>query len=528
MSSTESVVAQTGDLQPNEMKEVMVGETRILLARVGDNYHAVSATCTHYGAPLVDGVLHDGRITCPWHHACFNAANGCLEEPPALDALACFDLTIDGANIVVQLPQNPPDRSTPPMSRRDSTSSQVAAIIGGGAAGYMAAQTLREDGFTGRIVLITREDRAPYDRPNLSKDYLHGHADPEWMPLRPDDFFEQHDIELMLNREVTSVDAASRTITFADGERLTCESLLVATGGRPRPLDVPGADLGNIFLLRSFSDADAIIRGAGPASRAVVVGTSFIGMEAAFSLRKRGLEVTVVGPEPVPFSRTLGHEIGSLFQKLHEENGVSFRLGTSAANFDGTNTVEAVLLENGERIEADLVIVGIGVEPVTDFLEGVPLGKDRSITVDTQLRAATGVHVAGDIATYPDIRTGEPTRIEHWRTAQQQGRVAAHNMAGRKHAFDGVPFFWTQQFDLSLRYIGHATKWEEIIWDGDLSYHTFLAFYMHEGRVTAVAGMKRDRDMAALEELMRLDHMPSPEELRAGSIDFPALLRRDA
>jgi apoptosis-inducing factor 3 len=519
MKTSSTVVAKTGDLQPDEMKEVKVGETRILLARVGENYHATSATCTHYGAPLVDGVIHDGRIVCPWHHACFDARTGGLQDPPALDALACFDLTIDGENIVLHLPEDPPDRATPEMSRRDPASTDVTVIIGGGAAGYTAAQTLREDRYGGRIVMISRDDRHPYDRPNLSKDYLHGHADPEWMPLRPEEFFNEHDIEVMLGREVTSVDIAARSITLDNGETLFYNNLLVATGGTPRRFDLPGADLGNILTLRSFSDADAIIAAASGGSRAVVIGASFIGMEAAFSLRKRGLDVTVVAPEPVPFAKTLGHEIGALFQQLHEENGVSFRLGASVTGFAGEKSVEAVLLEGDERLEADLVIAGIGVELATGFLDGIPLGRDGSITVDEHLSAAPGIYAAGDIASYPDARTGEKRRIEHWRTAEQQGRVAAHNIAGRKTRFDGVPFFWTRQFDLGLDYIGYARKWDEIIWDGDVAERNFLAYYVLDGKVVAVAGMERNREMAALEELMRLDRMPAPEELRAGEID---------
>jgi NADPH-dependent 2,4-dienoyl-CoA reductase/sulfur reductase-like enzyme/nitrite reductase/ring-hydroxylating ferredoxin subunit len=525
MSHTDARVARADELKDGEMKEVTVGETKILLARVGDRYHALNAHCTHYGAPLAKGVLSQGRIVCPWHHACFAAATGDMLEPPALDSLVSFPVRIDDGNLVVILPDEPTDRRTPSMSKRDAGVDDLYVILGAGAAGYMAAQTLREDGYTGRIVMITREGRLPYDRPNLSKDYLHGHADPEWMPLRGEEFFADNGIEVMLNREVKRVDTAARTIMFDDGSSQSYDKLLVATGGTPRRLPVPGADLKNIFLLRSFDDADSIIKAAGEASRAVVVGASFIGMEAAFSLRKRGLHVTVVAPESIPFEKILGPEIGSLYRKLHEENGVEFRLGASVARLEGTGKFEAVVLESGERIEADMLITGLGFKPATEILDGLRLGKDGGVVVDSYLSAADRVYAAGDIAAFIAVPTGARVRIEHGRTALQQGRVAARNMMGKQEEFNRVPFFWTEQFDTSLRYVGHAEKWDEIIYQGDVSARQFLAFYVQGERVVAIAGMKRDRDMAALEELMRLDRMPAPGELRNGTNNFSERLR---
>jgi len=223
------------------MKEFSVDETRILLARVGDRFHAVSATCTHYGGPLAEGVLCGTRVMCPWHHAVFNVVNGDMEEPPALDALTSYDVRIDGEHVLVSVPEDDSGRRTPAMVQRDTNvDSRQFVIIGAGAAGYAAAQTLREEGFRGNVVMITREDRAPYDRPNLSKDYLHGHAEPEWMPLRPEEFFKEHDIQLLLNKEVTRVDAHSKTITFESGETMEYDAALIATGGAPVRLNISG------------------------------------------------------------------------------------------------------------------------------------------------------------------------------------------------------------------------------------------------------------------------------------------------
>lgn len=518
-------LANTSDLKSGEMKEVVAGETPILLVRVDDQFHAVSAKCPHYGGTLAEGALCGTQVICPLHHAVFSVVNGELEEPPALDALVSYEVRVEGERVLVRVPEEASDRRAVEMVKSDRIADpRQFVIIGAGAAGYTAAQTLREEGFRGQIVMITREDRGPYDRPNLSKDYLHGHADPEWMPLRPDDFFKEHDIQLVLNREVTRVDARSKTIVFESGETMDYDELLVATGGAPVRLNIPGSDLKNVCVLRSFADADSIIETAGRSRRAVVVGASFIGMEAAYSLRERGLDVTVVAPSAEPFEVTLGREVGAVFRREHERHGVRFKLGSIVYRFEGSHNVEAVTLDTGESIETDMVVVGVGVRPVTHFLDGVELDQSGGVVVDSHLRAAEGLYAAGDVVNFADRWTGERLRIEHWRTAQQQGRVAARNMAGRDVAFDGVPFFWTQQFDLTLRYVGHATSWDEIIYQGDVSSHDFLAFYVKGDRVLAVAGMSRDRELAAVEALIKLDRLPTREQLKFGGVNVLDLL----
>ena len=524
MGEKEVSVAKVGDLKDGEMKQVSVDGTDILLANVAGRHHAVAAHCTHYGAPLVNGVLNGERIVCPWHHACFNITTGDLEEPPALDALVSYEVKIEGDQVNIHIPDDGSDRRTPAMTKRAAGDERLFAIVGGGAAGYVAAQTLREDGFMGRVVLITRERNLPYDRPNLSKEYLQGRAEPEWLPLRPDEFFTEHDIEIFSSRAVERVDASQKTVQFADGEILECDAILIATGGEPRKLPFQSDDQENVFLLRSHADSDAIIAVAEKGKRAVLIGGSFIGMEVTASLVARGCDVTVVTPDSVPFQKTLGKEIGNLLQSVHEQNGVNFKLGAHVTGFDGTRKIEAVILENGERLNADLVVVGIGVKPATQFLVGVDLHLDGGVIVDEYMCVADGIYAAGDIAWFPSALTGERQRIEHWRTAQQQGRIAAHNMAGKKTAYDGVPFFWTRQFDVGLLYVGHATSWDEIIFQGGVSAQNFLAFYVKEDSVLAVAGMSRDRDMAAIEELMRLHKMPSATQLKKAGVNFAELL----
>ena len=331
MTDREQAVATAEELRDGEMKQISAAGTEILLARVKGNYHAVAAHCTHYGAPLVDGVLSGERIICPWHHACFNATTGDLEEPPALDSLPCFPARIENGKVLVHIPDDAKDRRTSPMTKRQPKDERVFVVVGGGAAGYAAVQTLREDGFTGRVILITRESHLPYDRPNLSKEYLQGEADPAWLPLRSDQFFAAHDIEVRLGKEIERIDAAKKLISFVDGGSLLADAVLVATGGVPRQLPFQTADQENVFLLRSYADSDSIVAAADKGKRAIVIGGSFIGMEVASSLTKRGCQVTVVAPDDVPFKKILGAEIGWLFQEVHEKNGVTFRLGQAVA-----------------------------------------------------------------------------------------------------------------------------------------------------------------------------------------------------
>jgi NADPH-dependent 2,4-dienoyl-CoA reductase/sulfur reductase-like enzyme/nitrite reductase/ring-hydroxylating ferredoxin subunit len=525
MKYEEVDVTASDALADGEMKAVAIGETSILLARVAGRYYAVGAECTHYHAPLAEGVLDGSRLVCPWHHACFDVTTGALEEPPALDALPRYEVVEADGRVSVRIPVETDDRMERSATTYDpEADGRTFAVVGAGAAGYAAAQTLRDEGFRGRVVLITREDRSPYDRPNLSKDYLAGSAEPEWMPIRPDAYFEEHAIELLRGKEVVSLDAESRTIAFADGEALVYDAALVATGGVARKPPIPGIELRNVFTLRTFDDADAIVAAIDGATRAVVVGASFIGMEAAASLVARGLAVTVVAPGKVPFEKSLGPEIGAMFRRLHEEHGVRFELGTSVARFEGDGTVEAVALENGSRIDADLAVVGVGVRPATGFLRGVALHDDGSVDVDEYLGAADGLYAAGDVARFPDPRSGGRVRIEHWRTAEQQGMAAARNMLGRSLAYTSVPFFWTNQYGEGVQYVGHASTWDEIVVDGDVDARDFLAYYVEGDRILAVAGSGRDRQTGAIAELMRLDRMPAAGILRSGAVDWPSLL----
>ena len=510
----EAKVAQVQDLQDGEMREVVVGETKVLLVRLQGKFYAIGGECTHYGGPLAEGALSGHRVTCPWHQAVFDAMNGDLEEPPALDAEPCYTVRVEGDDVIVKVPEKAEGRRTPAMVRRDPADNRTLVVLGAGAAGNAAAETLRQDGFTGRVVMITQEPRLPYDRPNLSKGYLSGDAGPEALPWRTPEFYRDHDIEVLAGQRVARVEVPLKTLTFADGSTLTYDGLLLATGGVARRLKIPGAQWPNVFTLRSADDADAIIKAAIPASRVVVIGAGFIGMEAAAALTKRGLAVTVVGRGSVPLARQLGPEIGRMLQEAQAEKGVAFRLGRQPVRLEGDGRVQTVVLDDGEALPADLVLVGLGIKPATDILQGVKLNPDGSVSTDRRLQVAEGLYAAGDVARFPDWRTGAAIRIEHWRLAEQHGRIAAHNMAGRQVEFAGIPFFWSEQFDLFLQYVGHAESWDELIVHGDLPGRNFLAYYVKDNRVMAAAGLQRDRQLAAMGELMRLEQAPRPEELR--------------
>jgi apoptosis-inducing factor 3 len=522
----EKVVAHVGDLQDGEMKQIAVDGTHVLLVRVKGQYAAVGATCPHYGGPLVEGAVHGERVICPWHHACFNVTTGGLEEPPAMDALPRYMVRQDGDSILVTMPvESTPAQTEPGGTDEGERDTRVFVILGGGAAGHAAAETLRQEGFRGRIVLITREEQMPYDRPNLSKDYLAGTAEPGWLPLRDEAFYVEQAIEAWCGREVQHVDTAGRTLRCTDGGALSYDALLLATGGTPRTLDVPGVELENVFPLRSLEDANRIIAACRDAQRAVVVGASFIGMEVAASLTERGLAVTIVAPGAVPFEKTLGERIGRMFQELHMENGVTFRLKERVVRIEGQSKVAGVVLASGEHIAADLVVVGLGVKPATHYVHGITLQADGGVPVNACMQAADRVFAAGDIAWVPDQLTGEVRRIEHWRVAQQQGRAAAHAMLGHEVPYTGIPFFWTTQFGQRLNYVGYAPQWDELLFWGDPTSRDFLAFYVKRGKVVAAAGLKHDAELAALEELMRIEQMPVPATLRDQRIDLVELLQ---
>jgi NADPH-dependent 2,4-dienoyl-CoA reductase/sulfur reductase-like enzyme/nitrite reductase/ring-hydroxylating ferredoxin subunit len=493
------------DLPDQAMQSVQVEGTKILLVRVGETVHAIGATCPHAGGPLEQGVRNGDRIVCPWHKATFCIRSGALLEPPAVDSLPHYDVQIDGQRILVTVP---PAEPSPPARPHDQ---RTFVIVGAGAAGALAAQTLRQEaGFNGRIIMLDQHNRVPYDRTVLSKYVLSGEPNAEKSPLQSQSFYQQHHIQRR-TAQVTSLDVAQQEIECADGSSLTYDAALLATGAAPVRPDLPGATLDNVFVLRSRNNADAILAQAERSQNAVILGASFIGMEVAASLRERGLDVTVVGKEKAPFEKQLGARVGNAFVGLHQKNGVTFRLGQEIQALEGDGNVRTVTLANGDRLPADLVVIGFGVRPVTSYLHGVKLNKDGSVSVNANLKAANGLYAAGDIARFP--YRDRDIRVEHWRVAQQHGRIAALNMAGQGVQYNAVPVFWTIHYMKRLDYIGHAADWDDIIVHGDLEKPEFLAYYVKNGQVIAAAGLDRDQDTAALIELFTQRRDWTPDAL---------------
>jgi NADPH-dependent 2,4-dienoyl-CoA reductase/sulfur reductase-like enzyme/nitrite reductase/ring-hydroxylating ferredoxin subunit len=461
-----------------------VGDNPVLLVQLGPDVVAIDALCSHYHAPLADGLVVGETVRCPWHHACFSLRTGEAARAPAFNALATWLVEHEQNKIVVR--RKRPDQ---PARSHPSGAPEKIVIVGGGAAGFAAAEMLRREGFSGAITMVSDDSAAPVDRPNLSKDYLAGSAPEDWVPLRPDSFYSDNCIDLRLKTRVTSIDPKGRSVALATGDTVPFDRLLLATGAEPARLEIPGAGQSNVHTLRTFADSRAIIANATKAKRALVIGASFIGLEAAASLRARGLEVHVVAPDRRPMERVLGPEMGDFVRSLHEEHGVVFHLEDTVAQIDG----KRALLKSGALLDADMVVAGIGVRPRLALAEQAGLAIDRGVTVNAYLEtSAPGVFAAGDIARWPDPHSGANIRVEHWVVAERQGQTAARNMLGQRERFDAVPFFWSQHYDVPINYVGHAEKWDEIKIDGSIADKDCLLEYRLKGRTLAVASIYRD------------------------------------
>jgi apoptosis-inducing factor 3 len=462
-----------------------VDSEEAILVRRGEEFFALGAQCTHYHGALAAGLVVGDTIRCPLHHACFSLRSGAALRAPALDPVACWRVERVGSKVFARERKAEPKPSAPSAGNLPAS----VTILGGGAAGLAAADRLRREGYPGRVTMISADTAAPYDRPNLSKDFLMGTAPAEWMPLRSAEDYSERKIELLLNTRVQSLDLKQRSVQLEGGRRVEFDALLLATGAEPVRLDIPTTGGARLFYLRTFADSQAIVAAATAAKRVVVVGASFIGLEVAASLRHRGIEVNVVGLEHALFGRVLGTQLGTLVREVHESKGVVFHLGTSVAKVDGTR----VTLKDGSSLEADFVVVGVGVRPAIKLAEQAGLAIDRGIRVNEFLEtSATGVFAAGDIARWPDPHTGDRIRVEHWVVAERQGQVAALNILGQRRVFDAVPFFWSQHYDLTINYVGHAESWDAIDIDGSLNSRDCAVTYRRGGRILAVASISRD------------------------------------
>ena len=462
-----------------------VGDQDVLLVRSGPEIFAIDAHCSHYHGPLAEGLVVGDSIRCPWHHACFDLRSGEATRAPALTPLAVWQVEHEGDRVFVRQKREPQK----PRGKRPVDAPGKIVIVGGGAAGFAAADMLRRQEFRGGIVMLSNDAAPPVDRPNLSKDYLAGSAPEDWLPLRPDSFYAEAGIDLRLESNVASIDTKARNVIIAGGGAIPYDRLLLATGAEPVRLPIPGADQPHVHTLRSLADCRAIIDSVNGARRAIVIGASFIGLEAAAALRARDIEVHVVAPEQRPMERVLGPDMGDFVRALHEEHGVIFHLGDTVVAIDGKRAT----LKSGGVLEADVVVVGVGVRPRLALAEQAGLKLDRGVAVNAFLETSVaGIYAAGDIARWPDPHSRENIRVEHWVVAERQGQAAARNMLGQRETFDAVPFFWSQHYDVPINYVGHAEQWDEIAIDGDISARDCLLKYKSKGRVLAIASIYRD------------------------------------
>ena len=463
----------------------------VLLVRRDDAVHAIGAECTHYHAPLADGLVAGNTVRCPWHHACFDLRTGEAVRAPALNPLPRFAVEVRNGRAYVTR-----EITGPPPRRRPARSPASVIIVGAGAAGDAAADMLRREGYDGAITMIGQDADAPYDRPNVSKDFLAGNAPADWMPLRAQDYYAQRDITLVTGRAVDEIDLAGKRVT-AGGDTRAFDALLLATGAEPIRLPKSLDPDGRVLYLRTLADSRAIIERLASGGRAVVIGASFIGLEVAASLRARGLEVSVVAPESHPLERVLGRALSDLVRRTHEAHGVTFHLGRSVSRVHS----DGVVLDDGSELPAGLVVAGIGVRPAEHLAADAGLAVNNGIVVDAHLEtSARSVFAAGDVARYPDPHTGRPIRVEHWVAAQRQGQAAARNILGAGERFRDVPFFWSVHHDLQINYVGHAERWDEIVVEGSVEARDCAVRYVAGGKTLAAATVGRDRD-SLLEEL---------------------------
>jgi apoptosis-inducing factor 3 len=492
------------DLHDGSMISGQADGEEVVLVRRGDEVFAIGAHCTHYGGPLAEGLVVGDTLRCPWHHACFSLRTGEALRAPALDPVPCWRVERLGDEIFVR------EKISSPAPKRGANGPSSVVIVGGGAAGLAAADMLRREGYDGPLTIVSADASPPVDRPNLSKDYLAGTAQEEWIPLRPPEYYRDRRIDLLLDSRVSSLDTKKRQIVLESGKAVEFGALLLATGADPVHLPIEGATDSQLHYLRTFADSKAIIAKAASAKRAVVVGASFIGLEVAASLRTRGILVDVIAPDRQPLERVLGPEVGLFVRRLHEAHGVTFHLGQTVSRVNG----RAVSLSDGTVVEADFLALGVGVRPSLILAEQAGLAIDRGIEVNEYLETSVaGIFAAGDAARWPDPHTGERVRVEHWVVAERQGQVAARNILGHREQFDAVPFFWSQHYDVRINYVGHAEKWEAIEIDGSLDMRDCSVVYKKGGRALATLTVSRDLRSLQVEAGMEAAIRPQRREV---------------
>nr|AZL94761.1 membrane-bound monodehydroascorbate reductase [Nephromyces sp. MMRI]AZL94763.1 membrane-bound monodehydroascorbate reductase [Nephromyces sp. MMRI] len=511
---------ELGDIQQfkeGEMYQIKIlgGKESVLLSLQNGNFFCVGNSCAHYGAPMHKGVLGSGYVTCSYHNAQFDLTTGKALNGPSMDGLPKFETKQKDGKLYAILPKTLPLNIEPTFIKRDPQDNRVFIIIGSGPGGYSAAETLRQEGYTGKIILISDESFPPYNRPALSKNLK---VKVDNILLREEKFFnDKLELEFMKNTKVESVEPVTHTVKLASGSILKYDKVLIATGSTPNQLNVPGSNLNNIFVLRNIEDNNSIQNFSKEGARVVIIGSSFIGMELASAMNKLGVKVTIISNSKTPFESSLGSRIGNALKNLFEQKGVEFFLNSKIKCFRGkSGNVNGVELDNGEVIQADAVIYGIGVTPNTSILKNITKRSDGSLEVDPFMKVVNSqdVFVAGDIASFPYFKTGELIRSEHWNSAMNQGRIAAKNMMNKFVPYSEIPFFWSSFFGKSIRFSGFAKEYDDICYEGEVDKLNFIAYFTKNQKVIAVAYMGMDNFTSIASEAIKSNLMPTLSELQ--------------
>ncbi|RVE64778.1 hypothetical protein OJAV_G00129220 [Oryzias javanicus] len=517
------LVCQEADLHDGQMKEVTVQDQKVLVVRTQGQYLAVGGRCSHYNAPLIKGALVGERVRCPFHGACFNVRTGDIEDYPGLDSLPTYKIKVEDGNVYVSVNKKSLKltRRVKEMCTLEPGAKHTVLLVGGGPAAQVCAETLRQNCYQGRIIMITKDSLPPYDKTKLSKVM---NVESSSILLRPADFYQQYGIEVWTIKEVVSVNPADKAVKMSDGTVQHYDQLLISTGCRARPLSCPGSDLKGVHLLQSYDDAKEI-HSSGATQKAVVIGASFIGVEVAAYLSDKAASVALVGPTEYPFEKSLGPEIGKICMEMLEERNVKFYMNSKVTEIRGENgKVKEVVLNNDTVLEADVVIGGIGVIPNTSFLAGTEIGVDskKAVIVDKFMRTnIADVFGAGDVTSFPlTIRGGEQVNIGHWQMSQAHGKIAGLNMMKKPTPIESVPFFWTSFLGKSLRYTGYGEGYTEIIFKGRVEDRKFLAFYIKNDVVVAASSLMFDPAVAQVAELMSKGSIITKTQAQADSLSW--------
>jgi NADPH-dependent 2,4-dienoyl-CoA reductase/sulfur reductase-like enzyme/nitrite reductase/ring-hydroxylating ferredoxin subunit len=515
-------VAREADVAEGVPVAVAVGEEKVLLARVHGKIHAVGHKCPHYEEKLEHGALFGTQIICKSHFARMDVTTGQVLAPPAYNDLPVYPVKVEAGDVWVGPVVKP---KFPRPAAELGSDPRVFVIVGAGAAGNIAAETLRRRGFAGRILMITGESERPYDRPNLSKDFITGKAGEDFLPLHGSKFYPNQGIELLTGRKVVSLDTAEKHVVLENGEKIRFDRALLATGGTPRKLPAAGSDGAGCFTLRSTADARAILAAMGRWKTAILIGAGFIGLELAGSLRDKGLEVTVVAPEVLPLAHILGDRLGAYMKSLHESREVRFLMERTVARIEGEPGSKVVTLPDGTRLEAGFVVIGLGVSPAVEYLGGTGLVENGAVPVDSHMRTrAPDIFAAGDIAALPDPEW-ERRRVEHWVAAQRQGQRAALVMLDMDPGRPEIDFFWSKQAGASLKYVGHAREYDQVVYRGVVEEGRFLAGYYRKGALKAAATIGMALDLVAVERMMRFGKAPAAAQFADSGFDLMAAAR---